>query len=238
MSIQNVLKKFLFPKTYSSEAYIAFLRSKGVHIGDNTRIYSPNHTIIDVQRPEMLHIGAYCKIASGVKIMCHDYSMSVARRKYHVHCGNAAETYIGDNVFIGVNALILMGSHIGSNSIVGAGAVVLGQFEDDVVIAGNPARVICTLEQYYKKHMDKQYETAKMYFEKLYEKHNRIPTVKEMGNAFAWMYLPRTRETVEEYSGFFKLSGDDHDEIIEDFLSSRGMFASYDEFVESILGKS
>ncbi|MBR0365439.1 MAG: acyltransferase, partial [Clostridia bacterium] len=228
----------MFPNTYSPEAYTAYLRRKGVYVGKNTKIFSPNQTIIDVQRPEMLHIGDYCKITSGVKILCHDYSMSVARRKYHVHCGSAAETYIGDNVFIGVNAVILMGSHIGNNSIVGAGAVVSGQFPDDVVIAGNPARVICTIEEYYKKHTDKQYESAKLYFKKLHEAHGKIPTVKDMGNAFAWLYLPRTKETIEEYSALFKLSGDDQVEVINDFLASKGMFESYEEFVESILGKS
>ena len=49
---------------------------------------------------------------------------------------------IGKNCFIGCNALILKGTVLGDNCVVGAGAVVSGVFEDNCVIAGNPARVI------------------------------------------------------------------------------------------------
>lgn len=49
---------------------------------------------------------------------------------------------IGNNCFIGCNAIILKGTVIGDNCVVGAGAVVAGKFDDNCVIAGNPARVI------------------------------------------------------------------------------------------------
>ena len=49
---------------------------------------------------------------------------------------------IGKNCFIGCNALIFKGVVLGDNCVVGAGSVVTGQFEDNCVIAGNPARVI------------------------------------------------------------------------------------------------
>ncbi len=59
--------------------------------------------------------------------------------KEHTHT-RAVE--IGENVFIGCNCIILKGSKIGNNCVIGAGSVVSGQFEDNCVIAGNPAKVI------------------------------------------------------------------------------------------------
>lgn len=54
---------------------------------------------------------------------------------------------IGKNCFIGCNAIILKGTIIGDNCVIGAGAVVVGQFENNCVIAGNPAKVIKKLRE-------------------------------------------------------------------------------------------
>lgn len=54
--------------------------------------------------------------------------------------------HIGKNCFIGCNAIILKGTEIGDNCVVGAGAVVAGKFEDNVMIVGNPAKVIRKLD--------------------------------------------------------------------------------------------
>lgn len=52
------------------------------------------------------------------------------------------EVIIGENCFIGCNSIILKGTQLGSGSVVGAGSVVSGVFPEDVVIAGNPAKII------------------------------------------------------------------------------------------------
>ena len=58
----------------------------------------------------------------------------------------AREIVIGKNCFIGCNSIILKGTVLGNGCVVGAGAVVAGKFEDNCVIAGNPAKVIRKLE--------------------------------------------------------------------------------------------
>ena len=52
------------------------------------------------------------------------------------------EIRIGKNCFLGCNSIILKGTVLGDGCVVGAGAVVCGRFENNSVIAGNPAKVI------------------------------------------------------------------------------------------------
>ena len=59
---------------------------------------------------------------------------------------------IGNWVYIGNNVLIMPGVTIGSHVIIAAGSIVTKSFPDNVVIAGNPARVICTIDDYVEKN--------------------------------------------------------------------------------------
>lgn len=101
MNIKNLLKRIIDPSHYSSEAYIQYLRNSGVHIGEKTIVYAPRHTSIDIQKPHLISIGSYCKITTGVIILAHDYSISVARRVFGEFIGGTAPTKIGDNCFFG-----------------------------------------------------------------------------------------------------------------------------------------
>ncbi len=60
--------------------------------------------------------------------------------------GRALPVVIGENAWIGDSAIILKGSRIGRNAIVGAGAVVRGLVPDNAVALGNPAQVVRMLD--------------------------------------------------------------------------------------------
>ena len=60
---------------------------------------------------------------------------------------------IGNNVFIGARTIILPGTTIGDNTIIGAGSVVKGNIPSGVIVAGNPARVIKSIEEYANYHL-------------------------------------------------------------------------------------
>lgn len=59
---------------------------------------------------------------------------------------------IGDYVYVGTSALIMPGVTIGDNVLVAAGSVVTKSVPSNVVVAGNPAKIICTVEEYYKRN--------------------------------------------------------------------------------------
>ena len=96
-------------------------------------------------------IGDNCAIGGNVKILDNDFHPIDAEERVKLladpNGGNSdlvptRPIYIGKNCFIGCNSIILKGTVIGDNCVVGAGAVVAGKFGDNCVIAGNPAKVI------------------------------------------------------------------------------------------------
>ena len=91
---------------------------------------------LDRLYPAGVHIGAHSLIASGVTILSHDHCKRVDGQPLLI------DTYIGKRCFVAVNATILPGVHIGDEVIVGAGAVVTKNVPSNVIVAGNPARVI------------------------------------------------------------------------------------------------
>ena len=127
-----------------------------------------------------MKIGDNVRITHGVQILTHDYSKSVLQTKYDENIGEGVETVIGNNVFIGMGAILLMGAHVGDNVIIGAGSVVHGNIPDDVVIAGNPARVICTLQEHLKKRRERTADEALNVARSYVECYGKNPTEHDM----------------------------------------------------------
>lgn len=119
--------------------YVFYLSTAGVKIGANTMISLGAK--IDVRRGS-ISIGDNCLITSGSKILSHDGSM----RLIDPSDDGSGHVRIGNNVFIGVNAIILRNVTIGDNSVVAAGAVVTENVPAGSLVVGNPARVIKTLK--------------------------------------------------------------------------------------------
>ena len=125
--------------------YVSFLRKQGVCIGDDVTIYSPTKTMIDITAPWLLRIGNHVRITQGVVILTHDYSWSVLKqlpKNAGRILGAQSPVTIGDNVFIGMNAIITRGVTIGDNVVIGAGSVVTKDCEANSVYAGVPAKKV------------------------------------------------------------------------------------------------
>ena len=127
------------------------LRAKLFHeldIGEGTRIGLSN---LDGMFPHLVHIGKNCIFAPQSMVLTHDASYFLFTNKYRV-----APVSIGDNCFIGYGAVILPGIKVGDNVVVGAGSVVTKDVPSDSVIAGVPAKVISSLQEYLEKRKDEQ----------------------------------------------------------------------------------
>lgn len=84
-------------------------------------------------------IGANCKIIDND---FHPLEASYRKEGLNKEYTKRAPINIGDDCFIGMNSIILKGSNLGNNVIVGAGSVVHGSFPDNCIVAGNPAKII------------------------------------------------------------------------------------------------
>ncbi|MFL2116463.1 DapH/DapD/GlmU-related protein [Marinilactibacillus psychrotolerans] len=225
--------RVLHPNRYSSEAYTKHLRNHGCLVGEGTYFFSPLDTQIDLSRPFLVEIGKYCKITRGVHILTHDYSRSVIRTKYKKILNSAKPTKIGDNVFIGIRAIILPGVTIGSNVIIGAGSVISKDVPDNVVVAGNPATVIMTIDKYYKNRNEKCLQEAVSYAQKIKEMTGRKPTIREMGDFFP-LYFNGKIDALKEYGLNVRCNGDDKEDYHRSYLENTPQFDTFDDFLNYV----
>jgi len=127
--------KPLPPNPYNPFAWVA----GNPEIGEGTWIGA--FTLIDGLGG--LKIGRGCNISSGAQIISHSTARRCVTERRHPDV-DTKPTEVGDWVFVGANAVVLMGAKIGDHSIIAAGAVVP---EDTVIppyslVAGVPARIV------------------------------------------------------------------------------------------------
>jgi maltose O-acetyltransferase len=99
--------------------------------------------VIDPSHCWLITIGEEVTLAPKVHILAHD-----ASTKRHLNYTRLGKVTIGNRVFVGASTLILPGVTIGSDIVIGAGSVVTRDVPSGVVVAGNPARVVCSLEDF------------------------------------------------------------------------------------------
>ena len=96
-----------------------------------------------------------------------------------------------------------------------------------------PAKIICSLDDYYKKRLSKTVDEAKIYAQRFYLLYGRYPKECEMG-PFWQLFMPRDIRYLREIGIYTKLSGDRESELIQCFMKTNPVFGSYDEFINSI----
>lgn len=130
-------------------AAIAAWRGLGARVGDGVRIY----TVRIPTEPWLVRIGDRSVVSSDVTFVTHSAN-SVIQHKHESLTG-FGKVDIRENCYIGVNTTIMPNVTIGPNSVVGAGSVVTKDVPPDTVVGGNPAREICSVEEYEQRCLEK-----------------------------------------------------------------------------------
>jgi Acetyltransferase (isoleucine patch superfamily) len=147
---------------YDKEIYVKpTLKNPNIIVGDFTYIadseFESHVTHLYPWNNDKLVIGKFCQIAAGVEFVMNGANhqmnavstLPVLHARRLGHEGAAPEdmplkgdTVIGNDVWIGQNATILPGVHIGDGAIIGASSVVGSDVEPYTIVAGNPAQFI------------------------------------------------------------------------------------------------
>lgn len=149
MRIRDIIKKFLGGGTSPEIAAMEYCFAHGFKAGKNFQYYSGYP--IDSNWPWLISVGDDVTLSSNVRLLAHD--ASTAKTGVHTKIGIVQ---IGNNVFIGADTIVLCNTRIGDNVIIGAGSVVTCDIPSNSVYAGNPAKFICSFQEYQKKHKENQ----------------------------------------------------------------------------------
>lgn len=178
--VMNILKKIknLWVRR-SSSTLIDYYRNNGVTIGSDCVFRFPGSVTIDLMRPSLVTIGDNVDMNKNFTIMTHDFSHRVFLNLYGEFLSSSGPVNIGSNIYFGTDVTILKGVTIGDNCVIGAGSVVSKSIPANSVAAGVPCKVICTIEEYYKKRQNLWIEEAIVYANAIRQKEGREPSVEE-----------------------------------------------------------
>ena len=192
-------------------------------------MYSPMHVGIDMTRPWLIDIGNDVQITRGVTILTHGYDWSVIKSVYGEVLGSSGKVTIGNNVFIGMNSLILKGVKIGNNVIIGAGSIVTRDIPDNCVAVGNPAKIICSLDEYRKKRLDAQLAEAQELVREYRLVYHKEPGPAELGEFF-WLFEDNPIGLPKEWDKRMNLLGN-REYSNKRFIEHKKEFNSMQEFL-------
>lgn len=146
-ALKRIIRKITFHKSIYGNVGHSNIYCKDVFIHEMSSVGNYNYFGKGTMVTNAI-IGNYCSIAPGVKIAQAEHSISYITTYNRISKKNinynmfTKKTHIGNDVWIGGNAIILQGVTIGNGAVIGAGAVVNKDIPDYAIAVGIPARVI------------------------------------------------------------------------------------------------
>lgn len=138
--------KLLYYRFFKSG--VDYARFLGVKVGEQCYIASDVHFSSE---PYLIEIGSHVAVTQGV--MLHTHGGGRVARRYIPDFDIFGRVKICDYAYIGSSAQIMPGVTIGEGSLVAAGSIVTRSVPAGVVVAGNPAKYVCTVEEYIERNM-------------------------------------------------------------------------------------
>nr|WP_270296834.1 acyltransferase [Eggerthella sinensis] len=126
---------------------VRYARRIGVNAGNDLHIYGE---VTWSTEPWLITLGDNVHITNGVKFLTHDGG-TLLFRNLVPDLEITKPITLGDNVYLGNNAILLPGVTVGSNVVIGAGAIVSKDIPDNSVAVGVPAKVIKSTDEYLEK---------------------------------------------------------------------------------------
>lgn len=231
MRLKEIIKKIIYREKYNSDTYITYLRKKGITIGKRVQIFDPQNVCIDITRPYLIDIGNDVQITRGVTILTHGYDWSVLKGVYGEVLGSAGKVTIGNNVFIGVNTTVLKNVKIGNNVIIGANSLVNKDIPDNCIVAGNPAKIIMTIDEYYDKRKKCQMEEAIELVNEYRKKIGKDPDEKAL-HEFFWLFSDGSQKLSPIFHHMMTLVGNE-EQSYKNLNKNRPPFQSMHDFLNN-----
>ena len=175
-NFKDLIQKFHFmiiPTSIGRIKYVYRHQKQFKHVGKNLFWQSRKFPA----DPEYISIGDNVRICADAVFVNHDSARNLLNRTYNTNefqpyygC-----IYVGNNVIIGGGAMILPNVYIGNNVVIGAGAIVTKDVPDNSVIAGVPAKIIGTFDDFAAKRKGYKRRPLEQEWEFFLEKHkNKI----------------------------------------------------------------
>ncbi len=129
---------------------IMYAKQLGVKVGEDTKI--AKNVIFDSE-PYLIEIGNNTFVSNGVRFVTHDGGVYTLKKIHGLKDGGLPGIIrIGDNCYIGNNAVIMPNVIIGNNCVIGYGSIVTHDIPDNEVWAGIPAKRIESVDEYWEKN--------------------------------------------------------------------------------------
>lgn len=138
-----------FVMLYAKICPNSYIKKIGVKLLGKIHVYGNPYSMFSTE-PWLITLGDNVYITDGVQFVTHDGGTLILRKSVP-DLEITKPIIVGNDVYIGIHSIILPGSVIEDNCIIGAGSVVTGHLKTGYVYAGVPAKAIKTIEKYTEK---------------------------------------------------------------------------------------